>query len=95
VGRAPALEQAIERDEAAAGGGVMGCAEGKAGVDLKREAPRWHLAPVVTAMHQKAAGAHRAAQAFCLGHPILGRKCLDPEQANTPVGGSALDQSDQ
>ena len=75
-----ALEQAIERDEAAARSGVMGGAEGKAGVDLKREAPRGHLAPVVTAMHQKAAGAHWPPQAFRLRHPILGGKLLDPGQ---------------
>ena len=73
----------------------MGGAEGKAGVDLKGEAPRGHLAPVVTAMHQKAAGAHRPPQAFRLRHPILGGKLLDPGQANTPVGGNAVDQLDQ
>ena len=95
LGRAPALEQAIERDEAAARGGVMGGAEGKAGVDLKREAPRGHLAPVVTAMHQEAAGAHRPPQAFRLRHPILGGKRLDPERGKVLFAGNAVDQLDQ
>ena len=84
VGRALPLEQAIERDEAAARGGVMGGAEGKAGVDLEREAARGHLAPVVTAMHQEAAGAHRPPQAFCLRHPILRRQAVSIRSAPRP-----------
>src|SRR4249919_3632565 len=93
--RAPALQKAIERDEASARGGVMGGAEGKPRVDLKGEAPRGHLAPVMTAMHQEAAGTHRPPQAFRLGHPILSCKRLDPERTKVLSAGNALDQLDQ
>ena len=53
------LGEAVERDEAAARGGVMGGAEGKACVDLEGESPGRHLAAVMAPMHQEAAGAHR------------------------------------
>ena len=73
------LGEAVERDEAAARGGVMGGAEGKACVDLEREPARRHLAAVMTPMHQEAAGAHRPTQALGFRHPILLRQRLDPE----------------
>ena len=74
---------------------MMGGAEGKAGVDLKREAPRGHLAPVVTAMHQEAPGAHRPPQALGFRHPVLLRQRLDPEGAKTAIEGRGLDQPRQ
>jgi hypothetical protein len=95
MGRVPPLEQAIERDEAAARGGVMGGAESQASVDLEGEAPRGYFAPVVTAMHQEAAGPHRPPQPLGLGHPIPQWNLLDPERANTHFAGNAFDQLDQ
>ena len=73
------LGEAVERDEAAARGGVMGGAEGKACVDLEREPARRHLAAVMAPMHQEAAGAYRPTQALGFRHPILLRQRLDPE----------------
>jgi hypothetical protein len=95
LGRAPALEQAIERDEASARGGVMRSAEGKASVDLKRKAPPWQLAPVMSAMHEEATGAHWPPQAFRLRYPILSGERLDPERTKGVCAGNALDQLDQ
>ncbi len=87
-----AFGEAVERDEAAARSGVVRGAEGNARIDLEREPSRRHLAAVMTPMHQEAAGAHRPAKAFRLGHPIPLRKRLDPERAEPRVGRRGLDQ---
>jgi hypothetical protein len=86
------LGEAVERDEAAARGGVMGGAEGNASVDLKGESPGRHLAAVMAPMHQEAAGAYRPTQALGFRYPILRRKRLDPEGAKPRVACSGLDQ---
>src|SRR5262245_37606654 len=85
----------IEGNEAAASRAVMRGAEGEAGVDLEGEAPMRHFAPVVTAMHQETAGAHRAAQALGFRHPILWGKRLDPDLAKLRPWRSGLDQKRQ
>ena len=72
------LGEAVERDEAAARGRVMGGAEGKACVDLEGEPAGRHIAAVMAPMHKEAAGVHRPAQALGFRHPILLRQCLDP-----------------
>ena len=86
------LGEAVERDEAAARGGVMGGAEGKACVDLEREPAGRHIAAVMTPMHQEAAGVHRPTQALGFRHPILLRQWLDPEGAKPPIEPRGLDQ---
>jgi hypothetical protein len=79
------LGEAVERDEAAARGGVMGGAEGKACIDLEREPARGHLAAVMAPMHQEAAGAHRPTQALGFRHPILLRQLLDPKRTKPRI----------
>ena len=86
------LGEAVERDEAAARGGVMGGAEGKACVDLEGEPARRHLAAVMAPMHQEAAGAYRPTQALGFRHPILLRQRLDPERAKPRIACRGLDQ---
>ena len=58
------LQQAIECEQAAACARMMRRAEGNTGVDLQGETPMADLGPVVTAMHEEAAGANRSPQAF-------------------------------
>ena len=79
------LGEAVERDEAAARGGVMGSTEGNTRVDLEGESPGGHLAAVMAPMHQEAAGAYRTTQALGFRYPILLGKRLDPERAMPPV----------
>ena len=86
------LGEAVERDEAAARGGVMGGAESKASVDLEREPAGRHIAAVMTPMHQEAAGVHRPTQALGFRHPILLWQWLDPEGDKPPIEPRGLDQ---
>ena len=92
IARAPALEDIVEGEQAAARARVMRRAEGLARIDLDGEEGARHLSPVVAAVDEKAPGHDLAALALRQPDPIGGRKRFDLKRADA---GSACRLGDQ
>ncbi len=93
--RAAALELIVERQETAARAGMMRRAESLAGVDLNGKTSARYMAPVVTAMHEKAPGLDLSAPLLRERDPIFRGEFFDAERPDTVAAGSLRDQLKQ